>query len=102
MKKNYLILTGLFASALAWSSGELCAQNKQLKGRIIDRETGEVLPGATVRTNRGRHTLSDTQGRYSLEADKADTLFVSYVGCSSGYPSSSPTSTGRHTPHPGS
>lgn len=74
MKKNYLILTGLFASALAWSSGELCAQNKQLKGRIIGRETGEVLSGATVRTNRGRHTLSDTQGRYSLEADRADTL----------------------------
>lgn len=70
MKKNYLILSGLFDSALAWSSGELCAQNKQLKqlkGRIIDRETGEVLPGATVRTNRGRHTLSDTQGRYSLQ-----------------------------------
>lgn len=74
MKKNYLILTGLFTSALAWSSGELCAQNKQLKGRIIDRETGEVLSGATVRTNRGRHTLSDTHGRYSLETDRVDTL----------------------------
>lgn len=58
----------------------LVAQHRELRGRILDRETGQVLPGATIRTTQGRGTISDPQGRYALPIDRGDTLLVSYVG----------------------
>lgn len=70
--------TGFFLMLLSWM---VFAQQVQVSGQVKDAENGETLPGATV-TIKGTSvgTITDIDGRYSLEADPASTLVVSFVG----------------------
>ncbi len=78
MKKVYL---GLFiVSSLIFSGKTLYAQDRLLRGRILDRETGEILFGATVKTKKGQQAVSDLQGAYRISVSSSDTLSVHFVG----------------------
>ncbi|WP_420460372.1 SusC/RagA family TonB-linked outer membrane protein [Neolewinella sp.] len=59
----------------------LAAQMRTVTGTLTDEGTGDPLIGATVQvkgTTRG--TVTDIDGTYSIQADPAETLVVSYTG----------------------
>ena len=37
-----------------------------LSGRVLDRTTGQPLPGVTITTLAGKHAKTDAKGRYAL------------------------------------
>ena len=53
----------------------------QVTGKVVDAETKESLPGATVML-KGTSTgvITDFEGSFSISAEKGTTLVVSYVG----------------------
>ena len=53
----------IFIACLA--AGAANAQNP-LAGRIIDRDKGTPIPGATIRLSDGRQTVSDGEGRFLI------------------------------------
>ncbi len=73
-------LTGIMLLSLTASAQD--AGLKQLSGRILEGNTKEPLPGATVRSLHTSHmTLTDAEGNFNLSApDSITTLVVSYVG----------------------
>ena len=70
------------AAALACLASSLpgLAQNREVKGRILD-ETDLPLPGAFV-TVKGetRGSMTDTDGRFSISVKPSDVLVVSFLG----------------------
>ncbi len=90
MKYSYLILSGLLAIAPAAyaggtaTAGQLSvtqAENITVKGRIVDAENGEPLPGATVQqTGTTNGTVTDLDGNFSLSVPSDATLSISFVG----------------------
>jgi len=54
----------------------------QVSGRIIDEETGNPLPGASIQIEEtGKGTIADADGFYNLSIPEGGyTLFVSFVG----------------------
>lgn len=76
MKKQILlsVLTLLFSFSLH-------AQQREVTGRVIDREVGEGIPGVTVSvkgTSRG--TVTDINGAYAISASNEESLLFSYIG----------------------
>ncbi len=56
-------------------------QNFTLSGLVKDRETGETLIGANVLLGGGRGTITDYEGKFSIELPAGDyQVQVSYVG----------------------
>lgn len=69
----------LLAALLLVSTGSLLAQ-RQVTGTVTD-ENGEPLIGATILvkgTDRG--TVTDLDGKFTIEANEGDVLVVSYTG----------------------
>ncbi len=67
-----LVLTLLFV---------VCAQAQRISGRVIDAETTESLPGATIAIQGAtRGTISDGDGNFTLQAMPGDNLIISFVG----------------------
>lgn len=59
------------------------AQKVELKGRVIERSSGEPLASALIKVkDSSLSTLSDTEGNYSLSFDKKGVyiILVSYIG----------------------
>lgn len=58
------------------------AQDRSIRGKVTDSETGEVLPGVNIvvkGTSKG--TTSDSDGEYSLTVSQSDaTLVFSFIG----------------------
>ena len=76
-----LTLRGLLSLLLV--ALPLCATAFSLKGKVIDRETGDALIGATLTQPQiGRTTLTDNEGlfRFELPSQRNYTLTVSYLG----------------------
>lgn len=76
-----LTLRGLLSLLLV--ALPLCATAFSLKGKVIDRETGDALIGATLTLPQiGRTTLTDNEGlfRFELPSQRNYTLTVSYLG----------------------
>ena len=74
MKRNFALL--LLTLISLWSFGQ-----HVITGTITDPDTKESIPGATViikGTQRG--TASDMDGKYSIEAEKGETLLFSFIG----------------------
>ena len=72
MKKFFLLL--LFFSQLATSQ-------KQIQGIVIDSQTKEPLPFATVITNSNSGTLTDINGKFKITSQIAfKSINISYVG----------------------
>lgn len=73
-----------YTSAYATASVRELQQNVtpvvKVEGVIVD-ETGEVIIGATIKVKEtGKGTMSDVDGRYSIDAPQDGTLIISYVG----------------------
>ncbi|RPE12137.1 SusC/RagA family TonB-linked outer membrane protein [Chitinophaga lutea] len=72
--RNWTLLLLLLCSAIT------AAAQQKVTGRVTDA-AGNGIPGVTVRlqqTNRG--TITDPQGRYSIEAAPGNTLIFSFTG----------------------
>ena len=71
-----VMLIGLSTASLA--------QNFQIKGKVIEAETKVALEGATVVLNGSNMaTKTDKSGSFSLSANKAGNITISYVGYAS-------------------
>jgi TonB-linked SusC/RagA family outer membrane protein len=76
MKKITLIILLLYALV-----GSSIAQQRNITGLVTDTTLGEPIPGVTVLvrgTTRG--TVTDINGRYSIEATNEEYLIFSFIG----------------------
>jgi TonB-linked SusC/RagA family outer membrane protein len=76
-----LLFCGVNTAVAAGTSTESAALT--ITGTITDAETGEALPGANILvkgTSRG--TVTDFDGKYSIEAESGEVLVFSYTGYS--------------------
>lgn len=69
----------VFALPLVAASS-VVAQQPTIKGKIIDKESGEALIGATLQLKNGKFAVTDNNGAFLLGAAPSDTIQVSYVG----------------------
>jgi hypothetical protein len=75
MKKIAILTFGLLLTALSSFA--------QIKGRVVDAATKEVLVGATINTDKGTGVTSGLDGTFNLKSAKSGQgLTVSYVGYS--------------------
>ena len=77
MKKRtfYLILVALIVS------GSLFAQNLNVGGVVVDKQTGEALIGATImQKGTSNGTITDIDGKFALAMPPGSTLLISYIG----------------------
>ena len=59
----------------------LLAQQRSVKGRVFEKETGEPLPGVTiVIENTPRGVTTDVDGTFEIKASSTDKLVVSFIG----------------------
>lgn len=59
------------------------AQCKKVNGQVLDQQTGEVLPGATVRFYANavvKTNNTDSFGKFELASMEVDSLIVSFIG----------------------
>lgn len=62
----------------------LSAQEKQVSGKVIESETGEPLPGATVQIeNSTRGVTTDIDGTFEIRAAPSNKLVFSFLGLES-------------------
>ncbi len=73
-----LILLTLLGSAIS-VQGQYCSL---IKGTITETESGEPLPGATVRLlhNSSIGTSADAKGNFELKVSVVDSLVISFIG----------------------
>lgn len=55
------------------------AQQKRLTGKVVNKGLGSSLSGATILT-RNKAEITDSSGRFTIDASIGDSLVVSYVG----------------------
>lgn len=72
-KARFILLVWLFCVS-AW------AQELTLQGRVVDVETGEPLPFASIHVGEGGGTLTNSEGDFRLTASPQDVLTFSFVG----------------------
>jgi CarboxypepD_reg-like domain len=81
---KYIIISFLIQSPKPLSNSSMAGETIYLTGRIIDNETLQPLPFATiVLKNTGRGTVSNNNGVFGLQLNPDlpdDTLSVSYLG----------------------
>lgn len=59
----------------------LLAQQVELKGKVIDNETGEPLPGVTVLVDKStRGVTTDIDGTFEIRVNSSDKLNFSFIG----------------------
>lgn len=56
------------------------AQHTRVESTVVDARTHEPLPFASVFIKNGHSTITNMVGQFSVEADSADILQISYVG----------------------
>ncbi|MCB0584100.1 MAG: TonB-dependent receptor [Phaeodactylibacter sp.] len=76
-----IICRGLCLLLLLFMAGGLSAQLRTIAGKVSSVE-GEPLIGATilVENSSGRGTITDFDGRFSIEAQTGEALTISYTG----------------------
>lgn len=81
MKVNYHTFKGICYVLVLTLMSVATASAQRIVGVVTDSETNELLPGATVIIqNAGRGTATDNDGRFSLDAQKGETLVISMIG----------------------
>jgi TonB-linked SusC/RagA family outer membrane protein len=76
MKQCLVILLSIIASL-----STIFGQDLSFEGTIIDSQTNQPLPGATVVINESNiGTTTDFDGNFSLLVEKDDTILISYIG----------------------
>ncbi len=77
MKKSLflLLLVGLFAFGDVW------AQSGPIHGKVVSAVNGETIVGASITVlNTSKGTITDFDGKFSIDVQPGATLVVSYVG----------------------
>ena len=49
-------------------------------GRVVDSQTGEPIPFATVYVSENKGTLTNEEGRFTLELEEGDMVSISFMG----------------------
>ncbi|MFD2201739.1 SusC/RagA family TonB-linked outer membrane protein [Shivajiella indica] len=82
MKKQLWNYVFLLFFLLSLSIGNLAfAQQSQITGKVIDKDSGDGIPGVSVLvkgTTRG--SITDIDGNYSILASPEETLVISFIG----------------------
>ncbi|MEX0274262.1 MAG: carboxypeptidase-like regulatory domain-containing protein, partial [Flavobacteriaceae bacterium] len=75
MKKVYLAMVAFLFATVAFSQGTIT-------GTVVDGETGDPLPGASVMERGTSNGVStDFDGRFSIDVSSSSgTLVISYIG----------------------
>ena len=50
------------------------------RARVVDAETGEALPYATVCSSSGKRVMTNMEGDFRVQAASSDTLYISRIG----------------------
>ena len=81
MTKRKLIFLLCLFFAVSMSS---FAQERQVKGKVVELETGEPLPGATVLIeNSTRGVTTDVDGTFEIRVSPTSKLVISFIGMQS-------------------
>lgn len=56
------------------------AQDILVSAKILDAETHDVLPNATIYIGQDKSTIANVDGEFDVEANPQETLTISYVG----------------------
>lgn len=79
MRKKCSSLTLLFF--LFFFPLALFAQEKSVKGKVIEKETGEPLPGVSILIEKStRGVLTDLDGAFEIKVNPSDKLVFSFLG----------------------
>lgn len=71
-------------SILLFLPFNLFSQQVQLKGRVIDAETEETLPGVSITVeNSTRGVITDEEGTFEIRVSPSDKLIISFIGMES-------------------
>lgn len=73
MRRTTLFILLLLTTALH-------AQQQTFRGRVVDAETGEPLPYASIYVAEGKGTLTNEDGNFLLRVKPKEELKISYVG----------------------
>lgn len=76
----FLALTGKAETKTDTISCRQDSASIKVMARVVDKKTGEPLSFASVYISEGKSTISNALGEFSLAADSADVLRISYVG----------------------
>ncbi|MES2798045.1 MAG: carboxypeptidase-like regulatory domain-containing protein, partial [Bacteroidota bacterium] len=82
--KLYIPVSFLFSLFILIAGNNFGFSQTKISGKIIDAKTNEGIPGAAIKikdTNAG--TLSDFDGKFTLQVNQNATLIVSYIGYAS-------------------
>ena len=71
-----LLLLGLSSAAY----GQAPLPSVLLRGRVVDKATGEPLYFASIIRNQNSGTTTDATGSFSLQIDRPDILAITYIG----------------------
>ena len=67
--------------ALMWFSAILFSQSLVIKGVVTSSDDGGSLPGVTIKVNeRGAGTVTDVNGKYTINMNAGESLAFSFVG----------------------
>lgn len=81
---KYIIISKALAAPVVKIDSPLPAVAYMVAGTILDDESGEPLPYATIEiTNKGKGTVTNSNGDFNLKISRdciTDTLTVSYIG----------------------
>lgn len=58
----------------------LHAQQQTFRGRVVDAETGEPLPYASIYVAEGKGTLTNGDGEFTIEMSTTENIKISYLG----------------------
>lgn len=70
----------LLAAVMLWPCGQIYAQQSTFEATIVDSQTHEPLPFATIYINKVSSTIANAEGGFVITADSADVARISYVG----------------------
>ena len=73
MKRTFSLLWLMLFTLYSWAQ-------EVFQSKVVDAETGEPLPYASIHISNGRGTLSNLDGYFSIEAGADDSLRISYIG----------------------
>ena len=74
----------LFMSVLLLAFGQVWAQSQTIKGTVLNASDEEPIIGASIQVKGTvKGTITDVNGKFSIEVDKDAVLYVSFIGMGS-------------------
>ena len=74
MKKGLIIISILLLTVSPM------AASQQFEATVVDIQTNEPLPFASIFINKVSSTITNAEGTFSIKCDSTDVLRISYVG----------------------